>query len=67
MFALWFALLGGSFVFLYVGISILFFVFLFLGGGALVILSLARFHQIKRCEQKQIITHHWFIPMLISY
>jgi hypothetical protein len=33
MFALWFALLGGSFVFLDVGISILFFVFLFLGGG----------------------------------
>jgi len=43
MFPLWFALLGGSFVFLDVGPSILFFVFLFL--GSLVNLLLVGFHQ----------------------
>jgi hypothetical protein len=43
MFPLWFALLGGSFVFLDVGPSILFLVFFFL--GALVNLLLAGFHQ----------------------
>jgi hypothetical protein len=43
MFPFWFALLGGSFVFLDVGPSILFLIFLFL--GALVNLLLAGFHQ----------------------
>jgi hypothetical protein len=48
MFTLWFAFLGGSFVFLDMGISILFFVFPFVL-GTLVILWLAGFHQTKRC------------------
>jgi hypothetical protein len=43
MFPLWFALLDGSFVFLDIGLSILFLVSPYL--GALVNLCLAQFHQ----------------------